>query len=85
MTYIIKSNYFATDSSWTVDYSVSIHITFEKSIFVTYSAPSGTSVEMGTKAKDQTCGHADLIFHVGFSNYTYRCRVHDVLHVSEFE
>ena len=46
--------------SWLVDSGCSAHITFYRSLFVTYEHMQSGSVEMGTKAKANIAGRGEV-------------------------
>ncbi|CDF33464.1 unnamed protein product [Chondrus crispus] len=48
--------------SWLVDSGCSAHITFDRSLFVTYEQMQSGSVEMGTKARANVAGRGEVEF-----------------------
>lgn len=85
MASVIHSHYPAQASSPIIDSCAHCHITFDKALFETFTPTSGSSVEMGTKAKAQICGRGDVLIHVKAGKETYLCHFQTFLHVSEFE
>ena len=70
--------------SWLVDSGCSAHITFDRSLFVTYERMQSGSVEMGTKAKANVAGCSDVQFMLNVNGSPHPCKLTNVLHVPDF-
>lgn len=74
MEYVTNLNNSAMDPSLIVNSSASFHITFDRSAYVTYTTPSGSSVVIATTVKAQLCERGDVLFQVTIVDKTRICR-----------
>jgi len=72
-------------SSWIIDSGCSKHLTFDRSLFVSYTEVNEGVVEMGTKAKAEIKGCGDVILNVNTGAGVVPCKFENVLHVPSFE
>ncbi|CDF77556.1 Retrovirus-related Gag-Pol polyprotein [Chondrus crispus] len=70
--------------SWLVDSGCSAHITFDRSLFVTYEQMQSGSVEMGTKARANVAGRGEVEFMLNVNGSPHPCKLSNVLHVPDF-
>ena len=85
MTRMINSGAPARSSSWYVDSACTAHMTFDRSMFVSYRSVSDASVEMGTKAKTRVVGSGEVVLQVEVNGQSEKCLLKNVLHVPQFE
>ncbi|CDF37707.1 unnamed protein product [Chondrus crispus] len=74
----------ANARSWLVDSGCSAHITFDRSLFVTYEQMQSGSVEMGTKARANVAGRGEVEFMLNVNGSPHPCKLSNVLHVPDF-
>ena len=74
----------ASTTSWIVDSGCSAHITFDRSLFVTYERMQSGSVEMGTKAQAVVAGRGDVHLMLNVNGHAHPCKLSNVLHVPDF-
>ncbi|CDF32368.1 unnamed protein product [Chondrus crispus] len=74
----------ANARSWLVDSGCSAHITFDRSLFVTYEQMQSGSVEMGTKARANVAGRGEVEFMLNVNGSLHPCKLSNVLHVPDF-
>ncbi|CDF39897.1 unnamed protein product [Chondrus crispus] len=70
--------------SWLVDSGCSAHITFDRSLFVTYEQMQSGAVEMGTKARANVAGRGEVEFMLNVNGSPHPCKLSNVLHVPDF-
>ena len=61
--------------SWLVDSGCSAHITFDRSLFVTYEHMQSGSVEMGTKAKANVAGRGEVEIMLNVNGSPHPCKI----------
>ena len=74
----------ANSVPWLVDSGCSAHITFDRSLFVTYERMQSGSVEMGTKAKANVAGRGEVHLMLNVNGSERPCKLSNVLHVPDF-
>ncbi|CDF39893.1 unnamed protein product [Chondrus crispus] len=74
----------ANARSWLVDSGCSAHITFDRSLFVTYEQMQSGSVEMGTKARANVAGRGEVELMLNVNGSPHPCKLSNVLHVPDF-
>lgn len=80
----IKSRYFTRTSSWIVASGTTSHITFDRTLFATFSLASRSEVELGTNAKANVRKRRDVESVTAFWKSIPKCRLHNVLQVPDF-
>ncbi|CDF39894.1 unnamed protein product [Chondrus crispus] len=65
----------ANARSWLVDSGCSAHITFDRSLFVTYEQMQSGSVEMGTKARANVAGRGEVEFMLNVNGSPHPCKL----------
>lgn len=85
MAKINDSNYLAGALSWIVEPGCSVHMTFDRNTFVTYTETNCGEVEMGTKAKANIAGRGDVVLEIVVNSQPARCKFQNVLHVPSLQ
>ncbi|CDF39892.1 unnamed protein product [Chondrus crispus] len=83
-TALKPKNRAANARSWLVDSGCSAHITFDRSLFVTYEQMQSGSVEMGTKARANVAGRGEVELMLNVNGSPHPCKLSNVLHVPDF-
>ena len=71
-------------SKWLVDSGCSAHMTFDRSLFITYENMESGSVEMGTKARANVAGRGAVELMLNVNGSANPCILKNVLHVPDF-
>ena len=85
MTKIVNADLSARSSSWIIDSGCSAHITFDRSLFTSYTPETLRTVEMGDKATASVAGRGDVMIQVLVNGKVSHCKLMNVLHVPNFE
>ena len=72
-------------SSWIIDSGCTCHMTYDRSLFVSYTPLSNATVEMGTTAKTKVEGRGDVFITLNLNGEPRKCLLKDVLYVPDFE
>ena len=71
-------------SVWYIDSAATSHMTFDRTVFATYTKISPFNVEMGDKSTSVAIGRGDVHVSAVFNGVRTVCKLRDVLHVPSF-